>query len=299
MKKILPNIILLLLSFIIAAGGFYGFFVYAKKPAADLTVSTGENLTAARAGNSASPSPPEHLSARDQLILKPLPLATGPERQAGEFPTGSFAEFARPRPPLRIDQAPGEATSAVQQNGSAEECTAIPAVRTASLLQAYRGGLIEINEKEENADRIVTAALDWVVSCQKSGDAVALAVSSTLKLAGNEPIALSLEYQVVSNGIHLRDVTVSLGPSAAKSFVFTGLEVRPTGQKRGAPVNVEVETSRPGMAKFKLASRGDGAGGEVSRLLRNAQWVDFPLALGNRKFILAVELPVAQALMPN
>ena len=294
MKKPLFHFISLFLSFIIAAAGFYLFFIHFKKPPAEVVVSGVGTTPVTKDADPAGPAQSKRLTARDHVILQPLPFSVGTDWQGREFPTGSFAEVATPRPPLGSDQPGSDVTLTVGKGAVPLRCSAVPAVKTATLLQAYRGGLIEVNEKEENADKIVTAPLDWTIACPASGEALSLAANSTLKLAGYEPIALSLAYQIIKREPHLQNVSVSLGPTAAKTFVFTGLEVRPTGQKRGAPVSADVETSNPGMAIFKLLNPK-----EAAQLVRNAQWMDFHLVYGSRKFILAVELPIAQALTPN
>ncbi|OYU47216.1 MAG: hypothetical protein CFE31_18080 [Rhizobiales bacterium PAR1] len=296
MKKYLSNVILLVLSFILAGAGFYAFSIYGKRHTPEGMAVSGEKASAIE---SANPTQPDRQTARDLLILKPIPFGTGNDWQNREFPVGSFSEAATPGPALRADPPVGERAPVIEPGAISFNCSAIPAVKTVSLLQAYRGGLIEINEKEENADKIVTASLDWTVACPQSGGAKALVVSSTLRLAGYEPIALSLDYQVIGKSVQLREAGVSFGPSAAKSFVFNGLEFRQTGLRYGTTVRAEIDISKPGATRFRLANANEPMARESALVTLNAQWVDFPMLLGNRKFVLAIELPVPRTLIPE
>lgn len=296
MQKYLSNVILLVLSFILAGAGFYAFSLYGKRLAPEGMTVSGENTKTAGPEN---PTQPDNPKAWDQLILKPLPFATRSDRQNGEFPAGSFSGTATPRPALRADPTAKERAPMIEQDIISFDCSAIPAVKTASLLRAYRGGLIEINEKEENADKIAAVALDWTISCPKPGGAPGIVVSSTLRLAGYEPIALSLDYQVIGKSAHLREASVSFGPSAAKALVFNGLEFRQTGLKYGTTVGADVEISKPGVASFKLADANEPTARESALVVLNAQWMDFPMLLNNRKFVLAIELPVPRTLVPE
>lgn len=163
-----------------------------------------------------------------------------------------------------------------------------------STLSNFRAGLTEINETKENANRILVGRLDWKLRCRAGMGEYEVRLLGRLKLDSEPTYRIEIDYELGPQPVVERILVVAenvASSPAARRPAFTGLEFRPSEQRRGFPLRSGVRTESAGLAEFIL-DRTDGDGvRDVSRLTQNSQWLDVPMTRDRRRLILTVELP--------
>jgi hypothetical protein len=317
-RRILPRLLL----FTVLIGGAAFAFVQIMPPLPKTATQAAPKAQVAAA-------PQAEISTAKAPILQGRigdPAETGPPQIGASRP-----ETARPAviqrqgddpatpkndPPVRSFTNPSAASTTTEPAGTGSATSAVgkpsetPSVCPATTgtapsqntLRDYRGGQTEINETRENANKIQVGSLDWTIACSRKDDAFVIRASSNLKLPEQEPVRVEMIYLLSPVSLDLQAITVELPASrsgaAQKPVTFTGIELRPSDQKRGFPLRSGVVTDVPGIARFTPDTTNDADRRDTTRLVRNSQWMDLPFRRGGKPFMLTVELPDIQQFLP-
>lgn len=154
-------------------------------------------------------------------------------------------------------------------------------------LTGYRAGFTELNDTRENANKITLASIDWKIRC----DSLRLIAEGEVQHANFGTFSVALEHRV-DQAMKLDRISARLTTKPATEIRIVAIEMRANEQRRGQILSSGIQTGKGDYIGYDASTISEQASNDASVLYHNSEWIDLSLRRGDKRILLAVELPV-------